>query len=325
MKILIREANWLGDAVLTIPSITALSSHFQDAKITIAAKESILPLFNLLEGEISLFPLGGIKSLLMLRKEKFDLAVIFPNSFRSALEVFLTRAHTRLGYAASGRSIFLTERVSLKKNKTHQADYYYHLLNPLGIKGAKPVIKLRVKEKDKEFVLNRLKEKGVDVEKPLIVISPGASYGEAKCWPEGNFAALTKRLSKQAEIIFIGTKKDAPVIDKIISICDTSLAKSPANLAGKTSLTQLAALFSVSKAVISNDNGAMHLASAGGAPVICLFGPTDPFRTGPLGQNTIVLQDKVDCSPCTKRICPDKKCFSNITVDRVSEAVKNFL
>jgi len=332
MKILIREANWLGDAVLTIPSLIALHNRYPEARMMVAAKKELLPLFNLLSWEVESIPLGGIKAWRRLKEENFDMAIIFPNSFRAALEVFLSGAKRKIGYATGGRSMFLTERIPVNKKDIHQADYYYHLLEPLGIKGTKPTSELAAKEKDKELMFNWLKEKGVNLQRPLITISPGASYGEAKCWPEGNFAKLIQKLSGQGEIIFIGTKKDAAIIEKIISLSGINPIRSKTsngarafNLAGETSISQLAALFSISKLIISNDNGAMHLASVLGAAVIGLFGPTDPLRTGPLGKKTIVLQDKVDCSPCRKRTCLDKKCFSNITVDRVYEAIKNVL
>lgn len=317
MKVLIKEANWLGDAVMTIPSLIALHNRFPDTQMTVAAKESILPLFGLLQWEISTFIFSGIKSWAGLRKEKFDLAIIFPNSFRSALEVFLSGASRRIGYGFFGRSLFLNEKVPLNKKNIHQADYYYNLLEPIGIKGNMPRPKLAVKEKDKGQISLWLKEKGVNIGRPLIVISPGASYGDAKCWPEENFAGLIQKLRGLGEILFVGSKKDAPRIEKI-----NSLSKVKAfNLAGETSLLQLAGLFSISKLVVSNDNGAMHLAALVGSNVICLFGPTDPLRTGPIGDNAVVIRDKIDCSPCKKRTCPDKKCFHGITVDRVYDAV----
>ena len=316
MKILIREANWLGDAVMTIPSLIALHNRFPDAQMTIAAKESVIPLFGLLPWEISLFNFSGVKSWTGLRKENFDLAVIFPNSFRSALEAFLSGAKRRIGYGAGGRSLFLTERASIDKGKIHQADYYYNLLEPIGIKGNMPRPELAIKEKDKEQILLWLKEKEVDTGQPLIVISPGASYGDAKCWPEESFAALIQKLNGLGEILFVGTKKDAPRIEKIISLSKVKAF----NLAGETSLLRLAGLFSVSKLVVSNDNGAMHLAALLGVNVICLFGPTDPLRTAPIADKALILRDKVDCSPCKKRACSDKKCFHEITVDRVYNA-----
>ncbi len=325
MKILIREANWLGDAVLTIPSLIALHEHYPEARMVLTAKETLLPLFKLLPWKVETMSLSGMRSWLNLRQEKFDLAIIFPNSFRSGLEVFLSGAKRKIGYSTCGRSLFLTERVPLNKGRLHMMNYYYNFLEPLGIKGNIPGPILDVKEKDKEEISLWLKEKGVNLQRPLIAISAGASFGEAKCWPGEKFAALTKRLSQQAEIVFIGTKKDAPTIEKIISFSGSSQALACVNLAGETSLSQLAALFFMSKLVISNDNGAMHLASVLGVPVIVLFGPTDPLRTGPLGEKTIVLRDKVNCSPCKKRTCRSKKCFDKITVDRVYEAVKKVL
>jgi heptosyltransferase-2 len=325
-KILIREANWLGDIIMSIPSLTAVHNRYPEAGMVIAAKKDFLPLFNLLPWGVETIALRGIKSWYSLREEKFDLAVIFPNSFRSALEVFLSRAKKRIGYAACGRGLFLTDKISKNKGNGHQADYYYHLLRSIGVKENRPAPGLVIKEKDKEHLRTWLKGKGVDLTRPLIAVSAAASYGEGKCWPEENFAELADRLVAHGEIVFTGTKKDAPVIERIIALTKKSSGKAKAfNLAGETSLSQLAGLFSISKTVISNDNGAMHLASVLGTNTICLFGPTDPLRTGPLGNKAVILYDKADCSPCKKRICPDKKCFSTITVDRVYGVVKNNL
>lgn len=330
MKILIREANWLGDAVMSIPLLTSVHDRYPDAQMSIAAKESLLPLFDLLGWEVKKIPLAGMTTWLRLRKEKFDFSIILPNSFRSSLEVFLTGARMRIGYAVRGRGIFLTERVSLPAAQNsgcgysayHQADYYFNLLAPCGIKGTRPPAKLIVKDKDREAMAGLLADTGIDLNKPVIAVSPGARYGEAKCWPEENFVELLKKLKGIAQIIFVGIKNESPLIERIISRAGDN---SGINLAGKTTLLELAGLFSISKLIISNDTGAMHLASILGVPVIAIFGPTDPLRTGPLGEGAIIVHEKTDCSPCNKRICRDKKCFSRIQAERIRELVLNFI
>lgn len=321
MKILIREANWLGDVVLTIPSLKAIHNKFPEWRMTIVAKKSLLPLFNLLPWKIEAIPLGGAISWLRLGREKFDFAVIFPNSFRSGLEVFLCRAKRRIGYSTYGRGRLLTDRIPLCKNKIHQARYYYNILQVFDIKDNMPDLKLTVKEEDKSLAAAYLKDMGVDLDRPLVAISPGASYGVAKCWPVENFAALLDMVAREAEIILIGKDTDIPIIEKIVSASKARVF----SLAGRTSILELAAIFSISRLLISNDNGAMHLAAALGIDVICIFGPTDPDRTRPLGNKATVLRDKVYCSPCTKRTCYDRICFNTITVDRVYNTVRNIL
>jgi len=165
-----------------------------------------------------------------------------------------------------------------------------------------------------------LRDLGIQDGRPLIGMNPGATYGLAKCWYPERFGELGKRLFEKwkATVLLFGKEEERPIAKEILQ----HLKEGGIDLTGKTHLLQLAALLERCQLIVTNDTGTMHVATAVGAPVVALFGSTDPSTTGPWGDGHIVIRKDVPCSPCLKRICPtDHRCMELITVDEVEEII----
>ncbi len=175
---------------------------------------------------------------------------------------------------------------------------------------------------DKTAAENIKKLLGEIKEKEYAVIVPSARW-ETKKWPAENFSRLISKLRIQC--VLAGSSADKDVAQEVVDSSSGSII----NLYGKTNLKELVALIAGAKAVVSNDSGPMHIAAALGVPVIALFGPTDPVKTGPYGwqvnKNLKVIRTLISCSPCFKKKCKDPLCMKNIRVEQVFEGMKEYL
>jgi heptosyltransferase-2 len=318
MKIVIRAPNWVGDSVLALPAIESLHGAFPDAQLWIAAKDWVKDLFSLsglAEGIVPLPASKDLKSLktgsLSLKEQNFDIGLLLTNSFGSALLFYLAGIPKRWGYAADGRSLLLTSRIHVDHgdNPRHHVHYYLDLLSGLGLETRPPALRLAAPPGETAAARERLSSLGLDLKRPLVVLSPGASYGPAKRWPASRFAQLAGAFQNQkgAEILIIGSEGEAEIAAAIASTMD----RKPAVLTGRTTLAQLLGLISQAALVVSNDTGPMHLANALHVPVVGIFGPTDPAVTGPFEQPSSVVKKDVPCWPCFYRQCPyDHRCMT---------------
>ncbi|MDI6764009.1 MAG: lipopolysaccharide heptosyltransferase II, partial [Thermodesulfobacteriota bacterium] len=257
---------------------------------------------------------------------RFDLALIFPRSFRSAFQIYLAGIPIRIGYQDEGRSFFLTHQIRRKGEvlHLHRVHYYRRLMEPLGHLESVPSPRLFLREEERGWAQKRLEELGLLDGRPLIGINPGAAYGLAKCWHPDRFAELGRRLSGKwkATALIFGREEERVMADKILR----NLGGGGVDFTGKTRLLQLAALLERCHLLVTNDTGTMHMASAVGTPVVAIFGSTDPVATGPWGDGHVVVKKDVPCSPCLKRVCPtDHRCMELITVDEVEEVVSRKL
>jgi lipopolysaccharide heptosyltransferase II len=156
-----------------------------------------------------------------------------------------------------------------------------------------------------------------------VVIHPVAKW-PTKQWPLENFARLADNLvGKEASLVFTGSPDDREAVQSILGQIQNH--QRVVNLAGKTDLKELAGLFSLADLVLTPDTGPMHLAAAVQAPLIALFGPTAPWRTGPYGNNHVILRKPLACSPCFKKKCPTMECMKSLSVEEVLEAVEKKL
>jgi 3-deoxy-D-manno-octulosonic-acid transferase/heptosyltransferase-1 len=154
----------------------------------------------------------------------------------------------------------------------------------------------------------------------FIAVSPVA-FWETKLWEEGKFAELCDRMATELGVAIVLTGGEAGPLDRI-----RVRMKSPAvNLGGRTSLRELACLYGRASLLVTTDSGPMHLAAAVGTPVVALFGPTDPARTGPYGPGHRVIRRELTCSPCLKKQCETRRCMREIGVEEVFEAVREML
>ncbi|MDE2179231.1 MAG: lipopolysaccharide heptosyltransferase II [candidate division NC10 bacterium] len=328
-SIVVASPNWLGDAVLALPALANLRRSFPGARIALLVRSWLSPLFRSLPfiDELVELPDSGelIWAATVLRRRGFELALLLPNSFRTALISWLAGIPHRIGYVADGRGPLLTVGVRPASGTSpHQADSYLGLLQALKWDAwLRPTKCLLPPGSDAEAE-KLLTESGLSPHVPLIGMTPGASYGTAKRWPAERFAEaadlLADRLGSVA--LLFGSQREASLTRAI----HERMRGAAVDFGGRTTLTELASLLSRCALLLTNDTGVMHLASALGIPCVALFGPTDPHRTGPLGSGHQILRDPPSCSPCRYRDCPiDHRCMQRLDVERVVAAAETLL
>jgi heptosyltransferase-2 len=336
-RIVIRAPNWLGDAVLALPAMTALRRRFPGAHLTVAAVPSVAALFH---EETDVVPdavlevTGSSRAVVAaLSGGRFDLGVLFPNSFRSAWQFWRAGIPSRWGYATSGRGLLLTTRSPRARGAMHQSDYYRTLVAGLGVPAGEAGPRLSPGAASRARAAALLEEARVAPGARLVCLAPGAAYGSAKQWPTDRMAALAARLIRErdATCLILGAGHDreaARAIESWLRSNARDAASRAIDLVGRTSLGALIGVAARSDVFVSNDSGAMHVAAALGRPVVAIFGPTNERATQPIGAaaKIDVITEPVFCRPCMLRDCPiDHRCMKRITVDRVTEAVVRHL
>ncbi|MDH4101054.1 MAG: lipopolysaccharide heptosyltransferase II [Nitrospirota bacterium] len=321
MRILIRSVNWLGDAVLTLPTIRGLKQLYPDASLSVLAKPFLESLFRMVPEVDEVLRLEGGRLAISreLRRRRFDFALVLPNSFDSAFVPFLAGIPQRVGYRTDGRGVLLTRRIDREDGfeRRHQVYYYYRLLREIGKDlPAEPETTapwIVPPDEGMKWAESFLREGGYDGG-PLVGINPGATYGPAKCWFPERYVETANRLKAQGtQIVFFGGPGEADYVAEIGRKVPGSI-----NAAGKTDLVQLAALLKKCRMLLTNDTGPMHLSAAVGTPVVALFGSTNPVTTGPFGEGHRIIRHAVECSPCLLRVCNrNMECFRAVEVDEV--------
>jgi heptosyltransferase-2 len=170
--------------------------------------------------------------------------------------------------------------------------------------------------------LERFRQLGLG--ESVIGVSPGAAYGTAKRWLPERFAESANQLAGElgATVAIFGSKDERDLCESVAR----SIAAPVKNLAGATTLAEFIDLAAACRVYLTNDSGAMHIASALGVPTIAVFGATDDETTGPTGPLARVVREQVECSPCLKRECPiDHRCMTRVSAARVAEAALELL
>ena len=356
-RILVRCVNWLGDAVMSTPALQRLREAKSGAHITLLSHEKLADLWKgqpYSDAVITFAPDEGVTTVAKrLREQKFDIGIAFPNSIRSGLELRLAGIPKRVGYSGGIRNFLLNHRVArrtgaVKMHKKsdaeikHAADLprktdvipqtAHHIHDYLGIVaavgGSLGALPPKILVNENEAVAARKK---FDIARDEVVfgLNPGAEYGSAKRWLKERFAAAAAKLQMRysARWIIFGGIADREVCAWIAEqIAMFAPDKKPINLAGQTTLREVAALFKSCRLVLTNDTGPMHLANAVGAPVVVPFGSTSSELTGPIFGRSRILQSQVGCSPCFRRECPiDFRCMKSIDVSAAVDAADSLL
>jgi heptosyltransferase II len=380
-RILVRGVNWLGDAVMTTPALLRLREKFPAARIALLCPEKLADLWKNHPAVDEVIPFAADESVLKVSRKlrygrdpeilrgaeekfhagpvkipaRFDLALVLPNSPRSALEIFLAGIPQRIGYARPWRNFFLTQAVApragaVKMRKraaaeinrlvsqnpesrirnpeipksAHQIFEYLHLVGALGANSEPLAPQLCVTPEEIEAV--KIKFGLGKINALIFGLNPGAEYGPAKRWPVEKFIAAVREIQAKtncAWLIFGGKNDNATAaqIESAIGNRQSAIL----NLAGKTSLRELMALLKLCRVLLTNDTGPMHVAAALGTPVVVPFGSTSPELTGPGlpgDARQQLLKSDAPCSPCFLRECPiDFRCMNGITEARTVEAV----
>lgn len=334
MKVLIIKLSSIGDCVQTLPALYSLRNGLgnKGAKARIdwlveEAASSVLkdnPMIDNLivvkRGWVRNFR-ENLKAARRIKKENYDVVVDFQGLLKSGVWVFLSGGRRKVGFR-NGRELsrlFLNEKLPPFEIERHAVDRYLDLAHYLGGGKGEAVFPLDV-EKEKTVVKKKLEKAGITG--GFFVIVPRARWA-TKLWNDEKFIELSKRIIEKTglSVVIAGGIGDK----KSLSGMAGAIGKKAASLAGATDLKELAALFKLSKGVVTVDSGPMHLASASGAKVVALFGPTAPWRTGPYGPGHIVIRKGIPCSPCFKRACNDPKCMAGITVDEALEGALKIL
>ena len=336
-RILVRGPNWLGDAVMCEPALRGLRGLFPDAQVTLLVKPAVADLFvghpavtRLLTYDSKRRHAGfsGKWALAkQLRRQGFDLAVLFQNAFEAAFLTFLARVPRRYGYATDGRSLLLSDPVAVPDPRLllHQVRYYWDLLKPLGLTGDPPVPELVVLPEEEQAMVGRCAQGGLTPTDIVVGINPGSTYGDAKRWIPERFAEVTERLCRtihtspgqQVSVVIFGAKGEEHLGQDIAA----RLSSRSLVLSGATTIRELMAAVKRCSLLITNDTGPMHIAAAFKVPVVAVFGPTDWRTTSPFGGAHAIVREPVDCAPCLLRECPiDHRCMTRVTVDQVYEA-----
>ncbi len=345
MNILIVKLSAIGDVIHTLPALNAVRNYYPNANITWLVEEdaaSLVQGHNALNRVLvskrkrwlkalrSLSFLETIKEVYVfikaLRDTRYDMILDFQALLKSGILIAIARGRRKIGFGKGLEHmehsyIFLNEHIPAVDMEIHALSRGMMLLNAVGIPTNEVEYKLPVSNHDHKNIDELMKQHGINGAKFLVAVNPVAKW-ETKLWPNKKFAELADMLVDQYDmkIVFTGGITDYSIIQTI-----TSLMKVRAmNFAGKTTLTELAALYEKAALVISTDTGPMHLAAAMGTPVVALFGPTASWRTGPYGSGNKVIRIDMACSPCFKRRCERPDCMYEISVKQVMEAVSSF-
>jgi heptosyltransferase II len=316
-RILIRSSNWLGDAVMSVPAVRAIKNGRPDARVTVAAPVNIAPMWKLVPEVDTIIPLPNDSLLpvisLLKRQRNFDVAILFPNSLRVALESWLSGIPRRVGYRGHWRRLLLDQTVREPRKPgppEHHSLRFLRIARECGAEtpNAQPLPQT-----------SNLKP-----QTSKLGLCPGAEYGPAKRWLPERFAEVAAKVSAQssAQWILFGTKNDMAIGDQIA----TAIGDHCVNRIGHTTLDQLIDELRECRLVLTNDTGTMHLAALLGVPVVAIFGSTEPRLTGPLGDSHIILRHHVECSPCFLRECPiDFRCMKAVRSEEVADSVLSIL
>ena len=336
-RVLVRAPNWIGDAVMCEPALRGLRSLFSQAELTLLAKAAVSDLFVghtgldrvlVYDDKRTHAGLAGKWTLAgTLRRHRFDLAILFQNAFEAAFITWLAGIPQRYGYLTDGRAIFLTDPVAVPDphSLTHQVEYYWNMLKPLGLSGAPLPPHLMVSSEEERKMGERLASSGVTPSDVVIGINPGSTYGSAKRWLPERFAEVAQRLAgevcaesgKRTAVVILGAKGEESLGANIAA----RIQSRSVILSGATTIRELMAATKRCRLLVTNDTGPMHIAAACGVPVVAVFGPTDWRTTAPYGQGQSIVREPVECAPCLLRECPiDHRCMTRVSVDRVYEA-----
>lgn len=301
---------------MSLPALRAIRERFSTARISVLAKPWVADLYgreSFLDEIILYNGPSPWRTGHELRARRFDCAILLQNALEAAWIAWLARIPTRIGYKRDGRQLLLTRAVDRPKPgeiPRHERFYYLELLRRAGLIEALPA--------SEEIRLHRTASPNG---RRVIGISPGAAYGTAKRWLPERFAEAASRLAAErgASVALFGSKSERELCDQVAqSVAARLNGCQVINYAGETTLSQFIDLASACELFLTNDSGAMHIASALGVPTVAIFGATDDTTTGPTGRKARVVRENVACSPCLLRECPiDHRCMTRVSAERV--------
>lgn len=347
-RLLVVMPTWLGDIVMATPTLRAMRRLYPQAHITALVRRSMRPVLEpcpWINRCVSVRDArrahtssesraggrsakrrreGTLRLAQRLSRGRFDAAVLLPNSFRTALLTRLAGIPRRIGYDRDARGGLLTDRLVPRRRiggfvPVPAIDYYLGLVRYLGASKPDPAMQVFTRPVDDATADAMLAAAGyaVDDPRPLVLLNPGANYGDAKMWYPQRFAAVADRLHDEHGVVVAmnGSPQERPILDNVQAAARTpiiDLSRQGFGLRLLKSVIKRAAL------MLTNDTGPRHIAAALGVPVVTVFGPTDPrwAQTGFALDREVRID--VFCGPCQKKRCPiDHRCMTGIDVEMV--------
>ncbi len=321
---------------MSLPALAAVRERYPAAHIAILARPWVAGLYKaepFVDEVIPYQPRPGLIGAAdrwaisrKLRESRFDCALLLQNAFDAALIAWMAGIPRRIGYARDGRSLLLTQAVAAPEKgeiPPHESFYYLELLRRAGWAGplpAAPLIRLAGAERLAAAGKERFKREGW--RGPIIGLSPGAAFGTAKRWLPERFAAAAVELARgrNADVALFGSGGERELCESVLQpiVAERLRAR---NFAGETTLEEFIERAAACELMLTNDSGAMHIASALGVPTVTVFGATNHVTTGPTGPLARVVRVAVDCAPCQLRHCPiDHRCMTGVTASMVVAA-----
>ena len=337
MNILIVKLSAVGDVIHTLPSLAALRAYYPHAHITWAIEAAAADLImdhphldrvivshrkrwidDLKHGRFA----GAVKGIKAFRSElrerPYDLVIDFHGLLKSAVIVLISGGGRKLGYDSlqEGSGLFYNEKIPEDMDR-HSVDRYLDFARHLGVHVQAPEFLIPISRDNEKRIRELLEANGIGPNDPFIAVSPQALW-DTKLWSDQKFAQLSERIMRELSLPVILTGQDEESTQGLQSF----MTLPAVDLAGRTTLRDLACLYRQASLVVTTDSGPMHLAAAVGTPVVALFGPTDPARTGPYGSGHTVIRRDLTCSPCFLKSCETRRCMQEITVEDVFQAVR---
>ena len=350
-RILVRATNWVGDAVMSLPALRRLRAACPDAHIAVLAMPGVAGVYARETWMSEIILLDGARGPRDWRRKwaqarqlaelRFDAAILLTNSFESAALLRATGIAERIGYRRDARGWLLTHAITAPKpgdTPRHESYYYLELLRRAGIGGAAlpsgdMVIRLEGIEEARKAGTSRLAAASLNpATAPVIGLSPGAAHGTAKRWLPDRFAASAVQIAAElggGAVAVFGTPDERELCEQVTGM--VSAQGLPArNFAGQTKLAEYIDMAAACRVFLTNDSGAMHIASALGVPTVAVFGATDHVGTGPTGALARIVRHAVDCSPyphpCLRRECPiDHRCMKAVDAAEVTRTALDLL
>ena len=317
--------------VMATPALRCLRTSYPRAHIALVLRRYVreivagAPWFDeVIEAERADETLGTLSCARLvqrIRAERFDLAVLLPNSFRSALVAALAGVRSRVGYVRDARGVLLTHLVPRPSDlgrfrPTYMGDFYLGLCQRIGCQIGNRSPQVFTSAADDVTARELLVQRGAELRGPLVLLCPGASFGSSKHWPAARFARVADMLVAHmgASIAITGGKSEAAMASEVRA----AMQSSAVDLTDLGKLSLLKSVVKLADLMVTVDSGSRHLAVALGRPVVVLMGPTHPgYTQTPMEKGEVVRVD-VDCGPCQRRRCnTDHRCMTRITPERV--------
>ena len=334
-RILVRATNWVGDAVMSIPALQALRECYPAARISILARPWVAGLYGREPFCDELIPYDaprGWKGIAEkrrvageLRGRRFDAAILLQNAFEAAALVRWAGIPARIGYARDGRGWLLTHPIPTPlsgETPRHQRFYYLELLKRARLIESYPADGvIRLHDAATAALVGRERLQRILGAERVVGVSPGAAYGGAKRWLPERFAdaAIQVARERSAGVAVFGSEAERSICEMVREKIEGACVRC-ASLAGSTNLGEFIEMAAACDVFLTNDSGPMHIASALGVPTVVVFGATDEEATGPTGEQSRIVREPVECSPCLLRECPiDHRCMTRVSAARVAQ------